>query len=114
MRRAIRDHCGYYHLANTRLIRVIAVLVCFALIFPVGFGAQPSLHSLYAHTCLVVMQAYVVSGLWTDSHLHWTGIIISALILISPFVFPRFFGFGWPFSAAARCSPPDSTFTLLG
>jgi len=77
--------------ANTRFLGVIAALVCFALIFPLVLGAQPALRPLYAYTCLVVMQAYVVAGLWTDSYLLWTGIVISALILIGLFVFPAIF-----------------------
>ena len=76
---------------DTRLLGVIAALVCFALIFPVVLGARPALRSLYAYTCLIVMQAYVVAGLWTDSYLLWIGIIVSALILVGLFLFPAVF-----------------------
>jgi hypothetical protein len=74
-----------------RFIGMIGALVLFAALFPLVLQARFDLRSLYAYICLVVMQAYVVAGLWTDSYLLWLGLLIAALILTGLFWFPGIF-----------------------
>lgn len=77
--------------ANVRFLGVIGALFLFAAIFPFVLHAQPDPKTLYAYICLVVMQAYVIAGIWTDSYLLWLGIAVSALILAGLFLFPGIF-----------------------
>lgn len=77
--------------ANFRFLGVLAALVGFAAIFPFVLHARTDSRTLYAYTCLIVMQAYVVAGLWTDSYLLYLGLAITALILVGFFLFPAMF-----------------------
>ncbi len=77
--------------ANFRFLGVLAALVGFAVLFPFVLHAQADSRTLYAYTCLVAMQAYVVAGLWTDSYLLYLGLAITALILVGLFLFPAIF-----------------------
>jgi hypothetical protein len=81
---------------NFRFLGALGALVGFALLFPAVLHVQPTLKSLYAYTCLVVMQAYVIAGLWTDTYLFGVGLLISALILVGYFWVPGIF---WPWMA---------------
>lgn len=76
---------------NLRFIGVLASLVVFATIFPFVLHARGDVKSMYAYSCLITMQAYVIAGLWTDSYLLWLGLAITALILVGFFVFPGIF-----------------------
>ncbi len=77
--------------SNFRFFGVLAALVLFAVLFPFVLQARFDARTLYAYTCLVAMQAYVVAGLWTDSYLLWLGIAVTALILAGVFLFPGIF-----------------------
>lgn len=74
-----------------RFLGMIGAIVLFAALFPLVLRARFDLRGIYAYTCLVVMQAYVVAGLWTDSYLFWLGLLITALILTGLFLFPGIF-----------------------
>jgi hypothetical protein len=76
---------------NLRFVGVIASLVIFAAMFPFVLHARADAKSLYAYTCLISMQAYVIAGLWTDSYLLWLGLAITALVLLGFFAFPGIF-----------------------
>lgn len=77
--------------ANARFLGVIAALVGFAVLFPFVLHARADPKALYAYTCLIAMQAYVIAGLWADSYLLWVGLAITALILVGLFAFPGVF-----------------------
>lgn len=76
---------------NHRFLCALAALVAFAVAFPFVLHATTEPKSLYAYSCLVVMQGYVVAGLWTDTYLLWVGILVSALVLVGVFLLPGFF-----------------------
>lgn len=87
---------------NFQFLGVIGAVVAFGILFP--FLLHPHAprdggKAIYAYTCLVVMQTYVVAGLWTDRYLLWVGLLITALILVGYFLLPGIFwlwmaGFG--------------------
>lgn len=84
---------------NRRFLLALAALLVFAVVFPVVLQARAEPKSIYAYTCLVVMQCYVVAGIWTDTYLLWLGLLISALIITGLFFLPGVFwlwmaGFG--------------------
>ena len=83
---------------NPRFLGAVLALVAFAAIFPLVLQARPQPKSLYAYTCLVVLQAYVIAGLWTDTYLLALGLILSALVLLGYFLLPGVF---WWWMAAA-------------
>jgi hypothetical protein len=76
---------------NKRFLGAIGALIAFAIAFLFVLQPQPSLKSLYAYECLVVLQAYVIAGLWTDTYLLWLGIAVTALVLIGFFFLPGIF-----------------------
>jgi hypothetical protein len=82
---------------NQRFVIAIGALIAFAVIFMFVLQPQPTLKSIYAYTCLVVLQAYVIAGLWTDTYLLWLGIIVTVLVLVGYFLLPQLF---WPWMAA--------------
>ena len=77
--------------------RFLAALVCligFGLLWPILFGAFSAPVNdvrLFAFIALLVMQIYVLAGIWFDSYLLAIGLVVSALILIGLFVFPQVF-----------------------
>lgn len=77
--------------ANLRFLGVLAALVGFAVIFPFVLQVRADTRTIYAYTCLIAMQAYVVAGLWTDSYLLYLGLSVTALILVGLFLFPAIF-----------------------
>lgn len=83
--------------ANLRFVAVIGVLIAFAVAFPLVLQVRADARLIYAYICLVVMQTYVVAGIWTDTYLLWLGAIVSALVLAGVFVVsPALF---WPWMA---------------
>lgn len=85
---------------NFQFLGVIGALFVFGVLFPFVLHAPVNDgKSIYAYACLVVMQGYVVAGLWTDSYLLWVGLLITGLILVGYFWLPGIFwlwmaGFG--------------------
>jgi hypothetical protein len=77
--------------ANNQFFAMMGVLIAFSVIFLLVLRVLPNMKTLYAYICLVIMQSYVVAGLWTDRYLLWVGILISALILLGLWFFPGIF-----------------------
>src|SRR5690242_7387900 len=67
---------------NKRFLGAIGALIAFAAIFLFVLQPRPEFKALYAFMCLVVLQAYVIAGLWTDTYLLWLGIAVTALVLV--------------------------------
>lgn len=76
---------------NLRFLGAMAALIAFAVIFLFVLQPQLSIKSLYTYECLVVLQAYVIAGLWTDTYLLWLGIAVTALVLVGFFFLPGIF-----------------------
>lgn len=76
---------------NYRLIGAIAALIAFAAACLFVLQTHPTLKSLYAYICLIVLQGYVVAGLWTDTYLFWLGLVVAVLVLIGYFFLPDIF-----------------------
>jgi hypothetical protein len=77
--------------ANAQFFGMMTALIVFAALFLLVLRVMPDMKTLYAYICLVIMQSYVVAGLWTDTYLLWVGLLISALILVGLFFFPGIF-----------------------
>jgi hypothetical protein len=79
---------------DRRFLGAMAALVGFAAILPCVFGLQHvSAERVFAYTALVVAECYVVAGLWFDTYLTWTGVLLAALILAGLFFFSGIFWF---------------------
>ena len=76
---------------NSHFGKMMTVLIVFSLLFLIVLRVMPDMKTLYAYICLVIMQSYVVAGLYTDTYLFWVGILISILILVGLFYFPFIF-----------------------
>lgn len=76
---------------DRRFFGMLAALFLFAVIYPLILHARLDAKAAYAYIALVVMQGYVIGGLWTDTYLLWVGLLITALILIGVFFFPAVF-----------------------
>jgi hypothetical protein len=76
---------------DRRFLSLLAALVGFAAIYPIVLHAHLDAKSAYAYIALVVMQGYVIAGIWSDTYLLWVGLLITALILVGVFVFPAIF-----------------------
>jgi hypothetical protein len=74
-----------------RVLTAIAALLVFGAAFPFVLHASSNPRGLYAYSCLVAMQSYVVAGLWTDTYLLRLGLFVSVLILIGYFWLPGIF-----------------------
>ena len=82
---------------DRRFLGMIAALVGFGMVFPIVlFQGRQTAMSMYAYTCLVAMQVYVIAGLWADIYLLWVGLLVTALILAGYFLAPGIF---WPWMA---------------
>ena len=83
--RAPRDH---------RFLAALGCLLAFGLLWPLvlGIGGGPSADiRLFAFFALLVMQLYVLAGIWFDNYLLAIGLSVSALILTGLFAFPEIF-----------------------
>ena len=77
---------------DRRLLAAIGLLFVFGLfVWPFVLGLPRSNEVIFAYLALLCMQAYVVAGLWMDSYLFWTGLVVSALILVGLLLFPAVF-----------------------
>lgn len=77
---------------DRRFLAVCIALILFGYIaFPAVLGAPHSYKSGFALSILVVMQLYVVSGIWFDNYLLWVGIIITALTVATILFLPALF-----------------------
>jgi hypothetical protein len=77
--------------SNLRFLGVLGALLAFGALFPFVLHARPEPKMLYAYTCLIAMQAYVIAGVWTDSYLLWLGVFVTGLVLVGFFFFPGIF-----------------------
>ena len=119
MRQAVRAHRGHFYLwlfvlsgsaasvaigiYQSRQIRTridkhfLAALGCilvFGLLSPLTLGGSDGPDAgirYFGFFALLVMQAYVLAGIWFDNYLLVIGLIVSALILTGLFVFPGSF-----------------------
>jgi len=79
---------------DKRFLGAIAAILGFGILWPVVLGASG--HSLndvrgFAFICLLVMQIYVLAGIWFDNYLLFIGLLVSALILIGLLFFADIF-----------------------
>jgi hypothetical protein len=76
---------------DKRFLRVLVAIIIYSVIWPfvLGWPANPKFE--FAYTALTTMFYYVVAGIWFDSYLLRTGLLISALILTGLFFFPSIF-----------------------
>ena len=70
---------------------MLAALIVFGGVFLIVLRVLPDMKTLYAYICLLVMQSYVIGGIWADTYLMWVGLIISALIIVGLLWFTSFF-----------------------
>jgi hypothetical protein len=79
---------------DKRFLAALGCLLAFGLLWPfvLGIGGGPSADiRIFAFFALLVMQLYVLAGIWLDNYLLAIGLGVSALILIGLFVFPESF-----------------------
>jgi hypothetical protein len=79
---------------DKRFLRALASLLAFGVLWPVvlgGFGPPPNDIRSFAFICLLVMQVYVLAGIWFDNYLLLIGLLVSALILIGLLFFAEVF-----------------------
>lgn len=79
---------------DKRVLAALASVLAFGLLWPVVLGQpqQPLAEiRLFAFFALLVMQLYVLAGIWLDSYLLAIGLAVSVLILTGLFVFPESF-----------------------
>lgn len=76
---------------DLRFVGMFFALFIFGAIFPTVLRVNPEPRAAYAYGCLIAMQTYVIAGLWADTYLLWTGIIVAALVLAGVFLFPGIF-----------------------
>ncbi len=79
---------------DKRFFAALCCLLVFASLWPFLFGGfhgpQADIRS-FAFFSLVVMQVYVLAGIWFDNYLLIVGLVVSVLILVGVFVFPEIF-----------------------
>ncbi len=78
---------------DQRFLRALACILGFGLIWPSALGVTGPNESMrvFAFIALLVMQAYVLAGIWFDNYLLAIGLAVSGLILLGLFVFPGIF-----------------------
>ena len=79
---------------DKRFLGALACLLEFGALWPfvLGVGGGPSADiRVFAFIALLVMQLYVLAGIWFDNYLLAIGLGVSALILTGLFVFPQIF-----------------------
>ncbi len=79
---------------DKRFLGALASILAFGFLWPVvlgGFGHPPNDMRSFSFICLLVMQVYVLAGIWFDNCLLLIGLLVSALILIGLFFFPQIF-----------------------
>ena len=79
---------------DKRFLGALASVLAFGFLWPVvlgGFGHPPNDIRSFAFVCLLVMQIYVLAGIWFDNYLLIIGLLVSALIVIGLCFFPGIF-----------------------
>ena len=79
---------------DKRFIGAVAAILGFGILWPVvlnGSGHPPNDIGTFAFICLLVMQIYVLSGIWFDNYLLFIGLLVSALIVIGVLFFAHIF-----------------------
>jgi hypothetical protein len=79
---------------DKRFLAALACLLAFGALWPfvLGLGDSPSANiRIFAFFALLVMQLYVLAGIWFDNFLLALGLGVSALILTGLFAFPEIF-----------------------
>ncbi len=79
---------------DRRFLAALVCLVVFGLLWPLlcgGFTGPLGDERSFAYFALLVMQIYVLAGIWFDNYLLAIGLGVSALILIGLLVFPSIF-----------------------
>ena len=79
---------------DKRFLAALACLLAFGALWPfvLGLGDSPSANiRIFAFFALLVMQLYVLAGIWFDNFLLAIGLGVSALILTGLFAFPEIF-----------------------
>lgn len=79
---------------DKRFLGALACLILFGLIWPLILGGSREPFRdvrIFAFFALLVMQIYVLAGIWFDNYLLGIGLSISALILVGLFAFPHIF-----------------------
>jgi hypothetical protein len=79
---------------DKRFLGAIATILGFGILWPFvlgGAGYSPDESRNFAFICLLIMQVYVLAGIWFDNYLLFIGLLVSALILIGLFCFADIF-----------------------
>ena len=76
---------------DKRFLGVLAMVILFAVLWPLVLRAQVNDRTVFAYAGLVAMLCYVIAGIWFDTYLLWLGLVITALILVGLFCFAAFF-----------------------
>ncbi len=79
---------------DKRFLGAVAAILGFGILWPVvlnGSGHPPNDIGNFAFICLLVMQIYVLSGIWFDNYLLFIGLLVSALIVIGVLFFAHIF-----------------------
>ncbi len=90
---------------DKRFLGATAATLGFGFLWPVvlmGSDHSPNEARSFAFICLLVMQIYVLAGIWFDNYLLFIGLLVSALILIGLFFFADVFWLWF----AAFCGGP--------
>ena len=70
---------------------VISLLVFGYMIWPMLLGVHGGPKALMAYSALVIMQIYILAGLWFDICLLWTGILVTVFLLAGLWFFAPIF-----------------------
>jgi hypothetical protein len=77
---------------DRRFLGAIAAVAVYGMVaWPLVLRGIASPESAFAYIALLVMQIYVLAGIWFDNGLLWTGLILSALILVGFLYFVAIF-----------------------
>lgn len=79
---------------DKRFLAALGCLLGFGLLWPLVLGIAHGPGAgirMFAFIALLVMQVYVLAGIWFDNYLLAIGLVVAVLILIGLFVFPGFF-----------------------
>jgi hypothetical protein len=68
---------------DRRFLGVLFAVVGFALLWPALLIRRAPTNELgFVYMGLVVMQAYIIAGIWFDTYLLWLGLLVTVLLLV--------------------------------
>ena len=77
---------------DLRFLTLVGIIFLFHYgIYPQLLGWPHDAQTGYAYGTLIWMLVYILAGVWFDSALLWTGLFVTAAVLVGLWVFPAFF-----------------------